>query len=236
MRYFLWFTYVLPCFALFSCVGLSLLKDFEKSTRTHCQVFNFLPSISASIGDCEPQRYIWRFCFALDSVPRYVVAFLQLRRLLNRHHMVLPELYQLFQLTNTGIHVLELTFLLILTYVSSTEVHWAHEYSFIGFMVCSLVHMLLTILIDYFWPRTMNYRLSDQEILVRGQRCRWFFANIFCFFMSLYFYFRHNDYCEPYMYSGYCFFEYIVVLTNIAYHSVVMYEWDQNAGQIQFFY
>ncbi|CAF3401936.1 unnamed protein product [Rotaria socialis] len=236
MRHFLLFAYSLPCFALFSCVGLSLLKDFEKSTRTHCNVFNFLPSISASIGDCEPQRYIWRLCFALDSVPRYAIAFLQLRRLLNRHHIALQEIYPLVQITNSAIHILELTFLLLLTYISSNEIKWIHECSFIGFMICSLVHMLLTVLIDYFWPRTINYRVNDQEKLTRGKRLKWFLVNIMSFFISLYFYFRHNDYCEPNIYSMYCLFEYFVVLTNIAYHAVVMDEWDQNAGQIQFFY
>lgn len=236
MRHFLWLAYSLPCFALFSCVGLSIIKDFEKSTRTHCNVFNFLPSISASIGDCEPQRYIWRLCFALDSVPRYVIGYLQLQRLLRRHHVDNVELYSLVQIGNTLIHFLELTFLLLLTYISSSDIKWIHECSFVGFMICSLLHMLLTILIDYFWPRTMINRLSEQERSLRAKRLRWFIANIGSFFISLYFYFRHNSVCEPNIYSMYCLFEYIVVLTNIAYHAVIMEEWDQQGGQIQFFY
>jgi hypothetical protein len=236
ISHFLWFAYSLPCFALFSCVGLSLLKDFEKSTRTHCNVFNFLPSISASIGDCEPQRYIWRLCFALDSIPRYLIAYLQLIRLLNRHHIALIELYPFVQIANSFIHFLELTFLLLLTYISSNEVKWIHECSFVGFMICSLLHMLLTILIDYFWPRTNNFRLTDQEKLIRTKRLKWFLVNILSFFISLYFYFRHNSHCEANIYSMYCLFEYFVVLTNIAYHAVVMDEWDQQGGQIQIFY
>lgn len=236
MRHFLWFAYSLPCFALFSCVGLSLIKDFEKSTRTHCNVFNFLPSISASIGDCEPQRYIWRLCFALDSVPRYIIAYLQFLRLLHRHHVAYPELYPLVQLTNFVLHFLELTFLLLLTYISSNEIKWIHECSFVGFMICSLLHMLLTVLIDYLWPRTMNYRLSDIEQKARSKRLKLFLMNIGSFFISLYFYFRHNDHCEANIYSMYCLFEYFVVLTNVAYHAVIMDEWDQPGGQIQFFY
>ncbi len=236
IRHLLWFAYSLPCFALFSCVGLSLLKDFEKSTHTHCNVFNFLPSISASIGDCEPQRYIWRFCFALDSIPRYLIAYLQLIRVLNRHQVALSELYPFVQITNSFIHFLELTFLLLLTYISSNEIYWIHEVSFIGFMICSLLHMLLTILIDYFWPRTNNFRISDQEKFARSKRLKLFIVNIMSFFISIYFYFRHNSFCEPNIYSMYCLFEYFVVLTNIAYHSVVMDEWDQQAGQIQIFY
>jgi hypothetical protein len=236
IRHLLWFAYSLPSFALFCCVGLSLIKDFEQSTRTHCNVFNFLPSISAAIGDCVPQRYIWRLCFALDSIPRYLIAYLQLIRCLNRHHVGLIELYPLVQISNSCIHFLELTFLLLLTFISSTEIHWIHECSFIGFMICSLLHMFVTVLIDYFWPRTISYRVNDQEILVRSKRLKWFIVNISSFFISVYFFFRHNSFCEPNIYSMYCLFEYFVVLTNIAYHSVVMDEWDSQAGQIQIFY
>ena len=236
MRHFLWFTYSLPCFALFSCVGLSLLKDFERSTRTHCNVFNFLPSVSASIGDCEPQRYIWRLCFALDSIPRYIIGYLQLLRVLRRPNVAFAELYTLAQITNSTIHFVELSCLLLLTYVSSSEIKWAHESAFIGFMICSLLHMIFNVLIDYFWPRTTTNRLTVQERLLRSQRLQWFALNIFSFLISLYFYFRHNSFCEAHMYSMYCLFEYFVVLTNIAYHSVIMNEWDLTTGQIQFIY
>jgi hypothetical protein len=103
-------------------------------------------------------------------------------------------------------------------------------------MICSLLHMLMTLLIDYFWPRTITSRISDQEKSARSKRLKWFIVNIMSFLISLYFYFRHNSFCEANIYSMYCLFEYFVVLTNIAYHSVVMDEWDQQGGQIQIFY
>ncbi|CAF1296357.1 unnamed protein product [Rotaria sordida] len=234
MRQFLWFAYILPCFALLSCVSLSLVKDFEKSTHTHCNVSNFLPSISASIGDYEPQRFIWRLCFALDSIPRYIIAYLQLNHVLNRHHIDYPEYYTLVQITNSTFHFLELTFLLLLTYISSNEIRWIHECSFVSFILCSLLHMLLTILIDYFWPRIINISLNEQEKSLRSKRLRWFILNIFSISISLYFYYRHIHFCEPNIYSMFCLFEYIVVITNIGYHSVVMNEWSQQGVQIQF--
>ncbi|CAF2873513.1 unnamed protein product [Rotaria sp. Silwood2] len=135
MRQFLWFAYILPCFPLFSCVSLSLMKDFEESTRTHCNVTNLLPSISASIGEYEPQRFIWRFCFALDSILRYIIAYLQLNHVLNRHHIDFSERFTLVQITSSTFHFLELTFLLLLTYVSSKEIKWIYECSFISFRV-----------------------------------------------------------------------------------------------------
>ncbi|CAF4539817.1 unnamed protein product [Rotaria socialis] len=234
MSQFLWFAYIVPCFALFSCVSLSLMKDFEKSTRTHCNVTNFLPSISASISEYEPQRFIWRLCFALDSIPRYIIAYLRLNHLLNRHHIEYPEHFALVQIASSTFHFLELTFLLLLTYVSSREIKWIHEYSFISFMICSLAHMLLTVSTDYLWPRIMHIPLNEQEKSVRSKRLTWFTLNIVSISISFYFYYRHVTFCEPYIYSMFCLFEYIIVITNIAYHSVIMNEWDRQGVQIQF--
>jgi len=236
INHFLRFTFYLPCFAFLACIILTILKDNEKATRTHCNVTNYLPSISAAIAGYEPQRFIWRFSFALDSTPRYIIGYLLLQRLLNRHHISFPKLYRWIQILNSSIHFLELTFLLLLTYISSNEKKWLHESGFFGFIICSLIHMLTTILIDFYWPRTKSDCVSEKDKYFRSKRFRWFICNIVCLFCSLCFFVRHNQYCEPYVYTMFCFFEYFVILTNIAYHSIIRDEWDQQAGVLQFFY
>jgi len=236
MYHFLCFVYFLPFFAFIACVSLTIVKDNAKATRTHCNVTNSLPSISAIIAGYEPQRFIWRFSFALDSTPRYIIGYLQLQRLLNRHHVAFPKRYRFIQIINSCIHFLELTFLLLLTYISSNENKLIHIIGFIGFILCALLHMLCTILIDYFWPRTKIFCLNEKEKYLRLKRLKCFLANIISFCISLYFYYRHNRFCEPYIYSMYALFEYCVVLTNIAYHSIIRDEWDYQAGQLQFFY
>ncbi len=236
MRHFLCFAYFLPFLAFIICISLTIVKDNTKATSTHCNVTNFLPSISAIIGGFEPQRFIWRFSFALDSTPRYIIGYLQLQRLLNRHHVVYRARYRLIQIINSSIHFLELTFLLLLTYVSSNEIKRIHVYGFIGFMMCSLCHMLCTILIDYYWPRTKKFFLNEKDKNCRTKRFKWFIIHLVSFLISLYFFYRHNHFCEPYIYSMFCSFEYLVVLTNIGYHSIIREEWDHKAGQIQFYY
>jgi hypothetical protein len=236
MYHFLWYAYFLPFFAFITCISLTLVKDNVKATRTHCNVTNILPSISASVGGFEPQRFIWRLSFALDSTPRYVIGYLQLQRLLNRHHVTFPKCYRLIQIINTCIHFLELTFLLLLTYISSNEIKQIHIYGFIGFVNCSLLHMLCTVLIDYYWPRTKKFCLNEKEKRLRLKRLICFLFHIVSVFISLYFFYRHNKFCESYIYSVYCLFEYCVVVTNISYHSIIRDELDQLAGQIQFFY
>ncbi|CAF0896792.1 unnamed protein product [Adineta ricciae] len=204
----------------------------KKSTKTHCKVPNVFPSMSAIIAGFEPQRFVWRLSFALTSVPRYFIAYLQLQRLLNRSHIAYRELYRWVQLINSLIHTVELTFLLQLTYISSNENKRMHEYGYLGFAVCSSIHMLGTILIDYYWPRMKKICLNERERACRRKRLKWFLFNFVSLTISLYFFYRHNRFCEPFIYSGYCLFEYFVILTNISYHSIIRDEWDQTDGQV----
>ena len=43
-------------------------------------------------------------------------------------------------------------------------------------------------------------------------------ANWFAIPALIYFYWRHNTYCEPYVYSAFCLLEYTIVLMNVGYH------------------
>lgn len=115
-----------------SCLVYSLYYNFDGVTRTHCrvsrstywalceQVKNWIPSISAVIGDYTPQRYIWRIGIAWMSWLRMFEAVLLFKFFEwqvgnpTRAHKVLNALTSLT-------HVGENLCLLGLTYVSSTE-------------------------------------------------------------------------------------------------------------------
>lgn len=64
----------LPLFSFLFCVIWSLLYFFERSTSTHCAVDNYLPSISAAIGNYQPQRFIWQTSILLQFLPRLLIA------------------------------------------------------------------------------------------------------------------------------------------------------------------
>jgi len=50
---------------MFMCLILSILLHYREVTRNHCRVWEFWPSVSASIGDYSPEKNIWRIAIAL---------------------------------------------------------------------------------------------------------------------------------------------------------------------------
>ncbi|XP_037870394.1 post-GPI attachment to proteins factor 2 isoform X2 [Bombyx mori] len=48
-------TVSVPLVAFLCCVIITMVKDFEEANNTHCKVPNIFPSISASVGNFEPQ-------------------------------------------------------------------------------------------------------------------------------------------------------------------------------------
>lgn len=71
------FTVSLPLFAFIICVMLTMFKDFEKANYTHCNVPNFIPSISASIGNYQPQSTIWQTAIFVHAIPRFFIISLR---------------------------------------------------------------------------------------------------------------------------------------------------------------
>lgn len=212
-------TVLLPLTGLITCIFISLLYHFEDATYTHCQVSNYLPSISAAISRV-PERYIWRGCIGLHSAPRYLVAiayFSFYRARFTRKR--LPELLLsgLALLSNLA----ENTGLLLLTYVSSTETYTVHKNGFIVFIASSLLHMLITCRL---WYTIRKMDMSPEEVRSYRWKLRLFLFNVSCCLAAAYFFRRHNKLCEAGVYTLFAFFEYLVVFSNMAFHMTAF--WD----------
>lgn len=66
-----------PLFAFITCVVMTMYKDFESANHTHCKVPNVFPSISASIGNYEPQSTIWKTAIYIHAPIRFCIIYLR---------------------------------------------------------------------------------------------------------------------------------------------------------------
>ncbi|XP_069129873.1 post-GPI attachment to proteins factor 2-like [Argopecten irradians] len=215
---------LLPLIGFLFCVTWSILYDFKSSTATHCKVPNYLPSISSAIGGYTPQKYVWRICVALHCSPRLMFAVAYYNFHTKVHVGKKNKIYTSLAAIASSLHISEIMALVGLTYISSTENADMHEYLFIAFMVCSLLHMLLTCVL-FHWGRTANNKeMTNMERRSFRYKVGLFIFNLTSFLIAVYLYFRHQAHCEPGMYTGFALGEYLTVVSNIAYNGTVI--WD----------
>ncbi|XP_064404861.1 post-GPI attachment to proteins factor 2-like [Halichondria panicea] len=208
------FTFSIPFVSLFTVVSLGVYLHLDKVTTTHCKVPNIVPSISAVIGGVTPERYIWRFGMAFFSFPQLLNSFLYYN-FFGQSSAASEKWYRTLNKLVWLLFVVQNLSLFGLTYVSSVEYFPFHRNCFILFVVCSMLHMILFLTIFYYGrPSTYRDNISFRLRLAFAA------SHISIFLISLYFYWRHNTYCEPYVYSIYGFCEYLVVLTNVAFQTV----------------
>ncbi|RDD39221.1 Post-GPI attachment to proteins factor 2 [Trichoplax sp. H2] len=220
-------TMSLPVLSLVVCLMMAMALNYDAAVSTHCNVYNILPTVSASIN-YPPQKYIWRFCIGLHSWPRYFFTFLynsyftKYRPYLPRNH---PIFYAIIVKLTWYCTIIEITALMILTCIGSTEYYPAHMNATIAFLSCSLLGMIMTYLI-FRWPR--DSVTLPAKWFISTRRKLYLLTNFgFFFACSIYLYERHNKYCEPMtltvssVYSYFAFCEYVLILTNIAFHATI---------------
>ncbi|XP_071569849.1 post-GPI attachment to proteins factor 2 [Temnothorax nylanderi] len=205
-----WFTVFLPFLAFVFCVAWSVLYNFEHSTSTHCQVYNFLPSISAAIGHYRPQRDVWKTAIALQAIVRTLVFTLYYRHY--KEHVYKWAQY----LSNIALvmYAIENTSLVTLSFWTSDENYAFHKMSFITFLMTSFIHMFLAY---YIMKSCLNIAKGLNDASLKWKR-RSMMLNVLSILIACYFFYRHNKYCEPLVYSMFALSEYGVVLSNMGYH------------------
>ncbi|XP_046892557.1 post-GPI attachment to proteins factor 2-like [Hypomesus transpacificus] len=217
-------TVSLPLLGLTSCIFISSVFHFEDSTGTHCQVPNYLPSISASISQ-SPECHIWRVCIGLHSAPRFLVAVSYFNLYKSRFSSRFPQ--WLLYSGNLVCALTETFGLLLLSYVSSNETYFVHKEGFVLFIFSSLVYMLITCRL---WNIIKKYSLSPEDLKSYHWKIRFLTLNVSFCFLAAYFYWKHNMYCEPGSYTLFSLFEYLVVLSNMAFHLTAF--WDFKSREV----
>ncbi|XP_058057380.1 post-GPI attachment to proteins factor 2-like [Anopheles bellator] len=213
-------TGMLPIVGFLFCVAWSLLYNFEQANATHCLVYNFLPSLSAAIGNYQPQRLVWQLSVLLHAPPRYAIAFLyknqHLALLARKHHR--KEWAYLACILN----IIELSSLVGLSLWTSSSSYEVHKFCFSAFVICSIVYMLLMVFINQLTRVEELLTLAERKSYRYKRRLLW--INIISILLAVYFFVRHNKHCEPFVYSLFALSEYLFVYSNIGFHMTAY--WD----------
>ncbi|XP_006821525.2 acyltransferase PGAP2-like [Saccoglossus kowalevskii] len=116
------------------------------------------------------------------------------------------------------LQLVEILSLLGLTMVASREYKPAHEIFFVTFIMSSLLYMIAMNLQYYLSRKKLWNAFTLEEQKHQKRLLGLFIFNITCFFVSMYFFYRHNRYCEPGVYSIYALVESIIIVSNITFH------------------
>ncbi|CAN8012834.1 unnamed protein product [Ixodes pacificus] len=168
-----------------------------------------------------PQRYIWRTGIGLHAAPRLLVSFMY-RRYYAAMLADTPE-YQFLASTAFWLNVVENFCLLGLTNISSSESYLIHRKMFVTFVVSALLYMLVSCFIP---TVALKHMLSQAERKSLRTKKHLMITSIFCSLLAIYFFLRHNWYCEPGVYTLFALAEYILVLCNIGFHMTAYWDFD----------
>lgn len=170
------------------------------TTATHCGVSNLLPSLSAATGSFYPQRYIWKLTISLHTVPRIIVFAIYFCK----HNSVF-----IFVL-----NLLEIFSLLGLALFGSNDNYSVHSKCFGVFLVSSIIYMFTVSYTNIF--HFCRKTLQIKKVIA--------WMTLILSLSATYFFYRHNNYCEPYVYSLFALSEFIIVLGNIYFHFLAYYD------------
>jgi hypothetical protein len=188
-----------PIFGMLACLFVSVVFHFEDTTYTHCKVMNFLPSISAAIGNNQPEQFIWELAVAAHNIVTLVDSFVFYHNLM----LLYPSRYLLARLCCFFKGWSSFS-LFVLTFVTSTENFEIHKLGFVMWVIAGSISMVLMLVL---------YNEKDVFVL------RWmrsFVAGYFVFIiLAALFYYLHNWHCIPLAYSFFGLSEFIVIICYI---------------------
>ncbi|CAJ0568879.1 unnamed protein product, partial [Mesorhabditis spiculigera] len=215
----------LPLSGFVLCIFFSLILHYEQTTRTHCGVDNWLPSVSAAVSSYSPEIYIWRVFIAIHGGPRLALAIAYRNFLLSSPLRPLTNvsLFRIICQLGCVINLAENLFLLGLTSISSRENHEAHKVCFVGFVISSLLYMCLAT-----WLFSLSGRRRTTSLGESSYEYKILASAVAIISMTIasYLYWRHNAYCEPGVYTIFALAEYSFVLSNIAFHFTLYYDFQ----------
>ncbi|KAL1303139.1 hypothetical protein AAFC00_006571 [Neodothiora populina] len=166
----------------------------------------WFPSVSATIGDRYPERSVFQVFIALTSAPRFLLVILWYI-LTARPNSSLPKFV-------FGVGVFRTLTCGGWTYVTSTDDHDWHDIFMISYLVATLPWTIGCLALSPNNPKAIFYRK-----VFAGS----FFATLI---PLVYFFIQHKVHRVPGAYTIYAFFEWSLVLLDVAFDAVTALDFN----------
>ncbi|KAI0202788.1 Frag1/DRAM/Sfk1 family protein [Astrocystis sublimbata] len=193
-------------FASALVVGLSL--HFHKIVRNQYYGYpdEWFPSVSATIGDRYPERSFFMVFIAITSGPRFALVALWYL-LTARSGRTLPKFVAgmgLFRTLTCGGW----------TYVTSTDDHNWHDIFMISYLVATIPWTIGSLILSPPNAKAIKYR-------------KWIATAFFTTIIPMvYFFIQHKIHRVPGAYTTYSFFEWSLILYDVAFDAVTALDFD----------
>ncbi|CAG7822698.1 unnamed protein product [Allacma fusca] len=214
-------TVFLPLSAFIFSIFWAFHTNYRSATLVYChenQVFNYLPSLSAAIGDFSFSKKVWIISVTLHAPPRFLYAYMYQKYLTT----VIYKRYSVWVGVAFFLNLVENIGLLGLSFISSKASLPLHAMNFTIFIISSELYMLTMCILLY---RCRNIPcVSSRELKSHRIKLRLFVIILSCSVVLPYVYHRHNAYCEEGVYTIFALLEYIVVICNMGFHLTAYYD------------
>ncbi|CAL8126346.1 unnamed protein product [Orchesella dallaii] len=214
----------LPLGAFIFAILWAMYTDYDRAVNVLCanedgrKIRNYLPSLSAAIGDFPVSRAVWTTCVVLHAPPRFLFGSMYLQYF----ESIVPSSMQSWVFAAWISSVLELLGLVGLSIITSGQNLPFHAFCFAIFLIFSELYMLLQCYLQS--KMTKGQAVTGVEAKsLKIKKCLTKLI-IVCTVMLFIVYFRHEAKCEQGMYTIFAFIEYVVILANMGFH--VCAYWD----------
>eukprot|EP00741_Cyanophora_paradoxa_P016363 tig00020912_g15799.t1 len=169
----------------------------------------WVPTISATIGDHKPERNVFMIGMALCAGPKFVTLFL--------HYAAFAKTACASSKRLKGLNLANLAVAFARTwaagfwiYVTSSDFHSFHISAFVGYLLTSMLNMIFTTILAFKSRQRDRKSPYAKTIFLLGHQLAWWTA--------LYFYLEHKDE-EPGAYSYYAMCEWTVGICDVLFEA-----------------
>lgn len=168
------------------------------------------------MGSFLPQKLVWQICIALQLGPRLLVV--SLYRAVLSQRLAPGAGSGLLVKLHFGLALAENLALLGISVFTSSENFQIHKFCFGVFILSAFCYMSLSYYL--FRYKVVRTALTGLDVTSLEVKKILLTVCLVAIPLLMYFYHRHNQYCEPYVYSFFCMTEYLIVASVIAFHGV----------------